>query len=169
MQIIDSCRVSAPLRETSVFAFDFAFDFACGVGENTILANTAHSDVLRHSGPQTSASTIRNEGRKRDRRKAAQSEDWTSGNPDSMYTERYETAESEYEVKLKQGIRKCDRNRHRSAENATRPARDVGKAEYCEANGRQVMHKCDRCRHRSSEYAIRLAWDFGKAEEYAVM
>ena len=93
----------------------------------------------------------------------------TSGNPDSC-TERYETAESEeHAVKLKQGIRKCDRNRYRSSENATRPARDVGKAEYCEANGRQVMRKCDRCRHRSSGYAICLAWDFGKAEEYEVI
>ena len=73
MQIIDSCRVLAPLRETSVSSERcrlFAFDFVLGVGENAILANTAHSDVLRHSGPQTSASTIRNEGRKRDRRKA---------------------------------------------------------------------------------------------------
>ena len=73
MQITDSCRVLAPLRETSVSLERcrcFAFVFAFGVGENTILANTAQSDVLRHSGPQTSASTIRNEGRKRDRRKA---------------------------------------------------------------------------------------------------
>ena len=91
----------------------FVFDFAFGVGENTNLANTAQSDVLRHSGPQTSASTIRHEGRKRE---------------------------------------------------AGRPARDVGKAEYCEANGRQVMRKCDRCRHRSSENAEHLAWNFGKVD-----
>ena len=65
MQIIDSCRVLAPLRETSVSLERcrlVVFDVAFGVGENAILANTAQSDVLRHSGPQTSASTIRNEG-----------------------------------------------------------------------------------------------------------
>ena len=38
--------------------------------ENAILANTTQSDILRHSSLQTSASTIRNEGRKRDKRKA---------------------------------------------------------------------------------------------------
>ena len=41
---------------------------------------------------------------------------------------------------------------------------DVGKAIFCEANGRQVMRKGDRCRHRSSENAGRLARDLGKAE-----
>ena len=33
---------------------------------------------------------------------------------------------------------RCDRNRYRSSENARHSARDVGKAEFCEANGRQV-------------------------------
>ena len=73
MQIIDSCRVLAPLQWKSGVShktISKQFDVAFGVGEKTILANTAQSDVLRHSGPQTSASTIRNEGRKRDRRKA---------------------------------------------------------------------------------------------------
>ena len=44
---------------------------------------------------------------------------------------------------MKKGMRKCDRHRYRSSENARRPARDVGKAEICEANGRLVMRKCD--------------------------
>ena len=88
MQIIDSCRGLAPLRETSVSLERcrlFAFDFAFGVGEHAMLANTMHSDVLRHSGPQASASTIRNEGRKRDRRKARAERASTSGDPDYMY------------------------------------------------------------------------------------
>ena len=65
----------------------YVFDIAFGVGENTFLANTAQSDVLRHSGPQTSASTIRNEGRVENAigAKLAQSEDLTSGNPDFVY------------------------------------------------------------------------------------
>ena len=85
MQIIDSCRVLAPLRKTSVSLERcrlFAFDFAFGVGESVILANTAQSDVLRHSGPQASASTIRNEDRKRDKRKARAKRafyDWKHG------------------------------------------------------------------------------------------
>ena len=57
-------------------------------------------------------------------------------------------------------MRKRYKHLYRSSENAKRPARDVGKAEYCEANGKQVMHKCDRCRHRSSENAGRLAAPF---------
>ena len=73
MQIIDSCRVLAPLQwktSLSLKTIHKRFDVAFGVGENIILAKTAQSDVLRHSGPQASASTIRNEGQKRDRRKA---------------------------------------------------------------------------------------------------
>ena len=44
----------------------FSIDFAFRVFEDAILANTAHSDVLRRTVAKTSAGTIRNEGRKHD-------------------------------------------------------------------------------------------------------
>ena len=49
MQIIDSCRALAPLRETSVSLERcrlFAFDFAFGVGENAFLRNIAQITIL---------------------------------------------------------------------------------------------------------------------------
>ena len=44
-----------------------SFDFAFRVGENAIVATTAHSDVLRRPVAKTLASAIRKEGRKHDR------------------------------------------------------------------------------------------------------
>ena len=88
MQIIDSCRVLAPLRETSVSLERcqlFAFDFAFGVGENAFLRNIAQSAVL---GVEVRiCRTQRYETRVENAigAKPAQSELFTSGNTDYMY------------------------------------------------------------------------------------
>ena len=55
---------TAVSRERCLFV---SFDFAFRVGENAILATTAHSDVLRRPVAKTLASAIRKEGRKHDR------------------------------------------------------------------------------------------------------
>ena len=88
MQVIDSCRVLAPLRETSVSLERyrlFAFDFAFGVGKNAFLRNIAHSTLLgvevRICRTQCYETRVENAiGAK-----PAQSEVSTSGNPNYMY------------------------------------------------------------------------------------
>ena len=88
MQIIDSCRVLAPLRETSVSLERcqlFAFDFAFGVGENAFLRNIAQSAVLgvevRICRTQRYETRVENAIGS----KPAQSEFSTSGKPGSLY------------------------------------------------------------------------------------
>ena len=87
MQIFDSCRVLAPLRETSVSleVSSLLFDFAFGAGENTILANTrratSYNTQVRKHRPARYETRVENAiGAK-----PAQSEDLTSGNPDYVY------------------------------------------------------------------------------------
>ena len=89
MQIIDSCRALAPLRETSVSLERcrlFAFDFAFGISKNAFLRNSAQSAVL--VGVEVRIPRIqRYEARVENAigAKPAQSEVSTSGNTDYMY------------------------------------------------------------------------------------
>ena len=88
MQIIDSCRVLAPLREKSVSLERyrlFAFDFAFGAGVNAFLSNTAHSEILRVEVRKHRPARYETRVENAIGAKPAQSEVSTSGNPDYMY------------------------------------------------------------------------------------
>ena len=88
MQIIDTSRVFAPLRETSVSlerCHTFAFDFVFGAGENAFLSNTAHSEILRVEVHKHRPARYETRVENAIGAKPAQSEDFTSGNPDYVY------------------------------------------------------------------------------------
>ena len=88
MQIINSCRVLAPLRETSVSLERyrlFAFDVAFGAGENAFISNTAHSEILRVEVRKHRPARYETKVENTIGTKPAQSEVSTSGNPDYMH------------------------------------------------------------------------------------